>query len=157
MAEVWNTLKNVRVKLADPIGSVNLDHVDNYAGLPIEPASQTQYRTDDTGVYYKINPGNLYEAVELRISDDILNSLIGTYGEFGAVKRAIPIIMAGVLNEMQAVRMKNGTEDIQYQSLSEILNFYKVLKDAYQEEEASNNNYGTGRKIYVERPIIGGY
>jgi hypothetical protein len=156
MAEVWETLKSVRIKLNDPFEVINLNHVTNFAALPASAISQTAYRTDDTGEYY-VQSGAYYIKKDLTISDELLNSMIGTYGEYGAIQRAIPILISKTLREMQVARLQNGSESIEYQTLRDVLDFYRSLKDLYKDEGLQEEAYGTGRSIRTKRPIIGAY
>ena len=157
MAEVWDSLKAVRLKLMDPQGIINLDHAATYAALPIAPYSQYGYRDDATGIYYRRDVAlSTWEALSLRIADETLNDLIDEYGIKGAVKHAIPPIMAVVLNEMSIVQLSSGTETTQYQSIASIYQFYKGLQAMYAEEAEEEVGYSTGRMIHTRKPVIGG-
>jgi hypothetical protein len=156
MAEVWDSLKSVRIKLNDPTEVINLEHVADFSSLPASAVSQTAYRTDDSGEYYLFS-GASYIKKDLFISDELLNEMISAYGETGAIRQAYTILMSRTLREMEIVRHSNGSESFEYQALSTQLDEYRKLRDAIQEDEAQAEGYGTGRTIRTCRPIIGAY
>lgn len=157
MAEVWEDLKEVRLKLMDPQGVINLVQAANRAALPSVPRNQYGYRLTDTGEYYVNEPSlGAWEPLPLRIADDTLNALIAQYGVGGAIQRAIPPIMAKILSEMSVLQISSGTDSTQYQSLETILGFYRGLKGMYAEEAKEVTGFSTGRSFRCRRPTIGG-
>jgi hypothetical protein len=158
MAENWSYLSDVRIKLSDPSGVIALVSVADYSSLPVAPASQTAYRTADTGVYYVYDSGTTaWSAVDLLISDNVLNKLIESSGVDKAVQRAISIILAGLYPRRQIVKTNAGAESTEYQSLTSTIAFYQALKSAYKEEAAEDGAVSTGRIVHTCRPAIGGF
>ena len=153
----WNDVKTVRLNLRDPAGALNLEHVATFADLPV-PASvsaQTSYRTDDTYNYYNYD-GNAWNLLKLQISDDRLSTLIDLYGVDGATTRCITYIIAGLYDQLNFVRISAGAESTQYQTLNDVLNFYKALKAEFKEDAAAVTKTDTGRVLRMKTPSIGG-
>ena len=154
--EVWSSLVTARLKLSDPNEDIiNIVSVDSLTNFPTTPASQTAYRAEDTGIYY-VHNGTAYEKTDLQISDDRLNGLIASYGINEAVKRSISIILASLYRKRPAVRIDSGAESTQYQTLNDLIAFYKELQSLYTEEDAADNATGTGRVMYTRRVAVGG-
>lgn len=150
----WEMLKAVRLKLRDPAGVIALDHVADFASLPAVPRNQTAYKLDDTSEYY-IYSGT-WARTNLLMSDEMLNSMIDAVGENNAVLRSITMIISSLASEMKLVRMSSGTEDMQFQSLSDLLSFYRSLRAMYKEEDIEGAGVSTGRFIRMATPAIGG-
>lgn len=157
MAEVWADLKTVRLKLSDPSGVIDLDHVANLAALPVAPKRQTAYREDDTG-QYKIYDTELsaWSVLDLKISDETLNTMIAASGVNDAVVSAIVQIIGSLLDTMRIVSFNSGTETTQYQTLQSVLDFYKSLKTMYSDEANKGTLTSTGRMMRTKPPTIGG-
>jgi hypothetical protein len=154
MAEVWASLTNARLKLRDPTGAISFLSV---ATLPTVGLGQTAYRLSTDGLWYQYNSVSAsWKVCTLNISDSTLNTLIDKYGADDAVIHAIPFIIAGIIDTMRIVKMDSGTESTQFQTLSDMLSFYKGLKTLYEEEIADTNGYSTGRFIRSCKPSIGG-
>ena len=157
MAEVWESLKAVRLKLKDPSGCVNLMTVANLAALPVAPSRQTGYRTEDTGIWYIFNEtAEAWQIVDIKISDDSLNSLIDSYGISGAVINAIPEILAYIYDQMPIVQINSGSESTQYQTLANAQAFYTKLRDLYKEMAAGSEGTSTSRILKTQRQQVGG-
>jgi hypothetical protein len=157
MAEVWNSLKEVRLRVRDPAGVISLEHVANAAALPITPLRQTGYRTDDSGNYQVYNTDlSAWEKRDLSISDERLNNFIDLYGLDGATVRAINAITSGLIEKLQVVKFDSGAESTQYQTLNDTIAFYRELKKAYTEEEQEVAGVSTGRIVKTCKPVIGG-
>lgn len=147
-------LKSVRLKLRDPSGVISIDHVSDFASLPVVPKNQTAYKLDDTSDYY-IYSGT-WARTNLLMSDEMLNSMIDSVGENNAVLRSITMIISSLASEIKLVRMSSGTEDMQFQSLSDLLSFYRSLRAMYKEEDIEQAGAGTGRFMRMTGPVIGG-
>ena len=157
MAEVWSSLKSVRMKIRDPLGVIDLDHVTNQAALPVTPKRQTAYRTDDTGTYWQFDEGlQAWGAKDIRVSDETLNGIIDAKGVTGAVGPAIDEIIAGLYSELPLVQSSSGSENLQFMKLSEALAFYERLKKIYADAVAENENMNTGKFVCTPQRVVGG-
>lgn len=156
MAEVFESLKEARIKLNDPSGVINILTVSNYEALPVSPISQTAYRTEDTGEYF-IFSGSSFEKLELKISDETLNTYISLYGITGAILRGIDLIVAQLYNQIMASGFSTGSENVQFTTLKDAIEFYKTLRKQYADQDAENSSVSSGLYIETTRPRIGGY
>ena len=157
MAEIWASLKNVRIKLHDPSGCINLVSVENYAALPETPSRQTAYRTADSGNWYMFfDMTQKWTALDIKISDDRLNELIDQKGELGAVVSAIPEIISGLYDSLQLVSHSNGTESMQYVTIEQAISFYEKLKDMFVEQKSQSAGVNTGVFIRTCNEVVGG-
>lgn len=153
----WEDIKEARLRLRDPSGVIDLSHVADDAARPSSPARQTAYRSDDSGTYavYDFTLSS-WTIVTLNVSDTRLSNLIDLYGINGAISKAVFFIIAGLYDQMQIVRLDSGAESTQYQTLSDMLAFYKSLKDQFKEDAAEESGLNTGRQYKVTPPSIGG-
>lgn len=150
----WDDLKEARLRLRDPGGAIDLAHVATQLDLPSFPARQTVYRTDDNGAYLRWDEAWL--PVDLVLSDARLNNLIDLYGVSNATARAINFIIAGLYERLQIVRMDAGTENIQYQTISDSLAFYKELRTQFKDDAAEETHMNTGRYLKAPSHTVGG-
>lgn len=157
MAEVWTSLKEVRLKLSDPSGVIGLETVTAVTDLPDPPERQTVYRVEETGEYRVYdNDLGIWETVDLELSDERLNNLISLYGSEKAVLRAITAIIASLRSKIKVARSSAGGEATEFTSLVDTLAFYTELRNEYEIEKKENAGVSTGRMIFTTRPVIGG-
>ena len=155
--EIWENLRSVRLKLKDPSGCVNLDHVANEEALPIAPVRQTGYRADDTGTWYFFNEiAEDWQIIDIKISDATLNGLIFSYGVSGAVIAAIPEILAYIYDQMPIVSVNSGSESTEYQTLANAQAFYTKLRDLYKEMNEKVAGVSTSKIISTRTRQVGG-
>jgi hypothetical protein len=155
--EIWENLRAVRLKLKDPSGCVNFNHVLNAAALPVAPARQTGYRADDSGTWYVFNEiAEEWQIVDIKISDETLNELIFSYGVSGAIIAAIPEILAYIYDQMPIVSVSSGSESTQYQSLANAQAFYTKLRDLYKEMKEESAGSSTSKIIRTRGREVGG-
>jgi len=158
MAEDFDTLSSVRIKLSDPSGVIALAEVDTYSDLPTSPASQTAYRNNETGIYYKYDTDLAdWESIDLLVADSVLNTMLESNDVNTTVRRAINIVLAGLYSRRQIVKDGTGAESTEYQSLSTLITLYNSLKAAYKEESAETATANTGRIVQMTRPSVGGF
>ena len=155
MAEEWNSLKIVRMKLKDPAGVIILEHVSDTTSLPATPKRQAAYRTDDSGNWQTFD-GTKWSLVDLSISDERLNELIAANGVDGAVVEALPEIIATLFDRLQIVSTSSGVESFQYLSLEKAIAFYKEMRNIYSEQKQKSSGLSTGRFFRGSRPEVGG-
>lgn len=138
----------VRLKIRDPGEVIAFIAVST---LPTTYAAQTAYLLSTDSRYYVSGV-----AVSLKVSDATLSSLIDSYGVNGAVTRAITLIIASLIESMAIAKFSTGTESIDYQTLSNAVNFYKAIKLLYEEEDDKETGNSTGRFVRTCKPVIGG-
>jgi hypothetical protein len=153
----WDSLKETRLRLRDPSGVINLEHVATSSSLPAVPLSQTAYRSDDTGIY-AIYDSDLttWSNVNLLVSDARLNNLIDLYGIDKSTIKAISYIISSLYERLNFVKLDAGAESTQYQTLNDTLAFYKALRDQYKEDAAELSGVDTGRYLKITPPSIAG-
>lgn len=157
----WEKIKDVRLKIDDPQGYVNLETVATPSALPTAPAKQTAYRVESTGGYYDTTktsgaiPAD-YTYVEIQISDAQLLALIDDLGYQKAACRALNRIAAKLGAQLGIVRTQDGAESTEYLSLLDAYKYYKMLANDCKEiiNEDSGNN--SGRTGLSSQPEIGG-
>ena len=152
---------SLRLKIADPPGFIGFMEVANAAALPATPASQTAYLQADTGEYKATDltsgatPSD-YEAQTLAISDAVLGGYIDSYGEDSAVCQAIKQIIANLGREMRIKKLDGGADSTEYQSLSDLMSYYKDLLSICSDNTAAGQNASTGRMFKTNTPEIAG-
>jgi hypothetical protein len=157
MAENWDNLKRIRLKLRDPAGVIALQNVATAADLPASPARQTAYRANDTGTY-SVYDANLkaWQAIDLLLSDETINDALAACSEDAAIRQLIPMIIASLFEQLKVVSIGTGTESTSYASITAAIDFYERLKTQYAAAAAEAGNSSTGRIFRARRPVIGG-
>jgi hypothetical protein len=155
----WDDLKELRLRIKDPLGAIDLASVaDEAARLAVtSPARQTAYLQADTGVYYVYDSDlAAWEAKDLLLSDARLGVLIDLYGVAPAAPRAVKDIMAELGQRLYIARTADGAGSTDYQNLTTMKDFYKDLAASMIEEVAVDAGTSTGRYLRMRSPHIGG-
>jgi hypothetical protein len=155
----WTDLKELRLRIKDPLGAIALETVANEAArLAItSPARQTAYQQADTGAYYVYDSDlSAWEAKDLLLSDSRLGVLIDVWGVALAAPRAVKDIMAELGQRLYIARTADGAGSTDYQNLTTMKDFYKDLAASMVEQAAVDTGTSTGRMFHMRSPHIGG-
>jgi hypothetical protein len=155
----WADLKELRLRIKDPLGAIALEQVANEdAREAIEaPARQTAYLQADTSVYYTYDADLAeWDPCDLLMSDARLGFLIDLYGLALAAPRAVNDIKAELGQKIAIARTQDGAGQTDYTSLKDMYQFYKDLAASMVEEVAVDAGTSTGRYLRMRSPHIGG-
>jgi hypothetical protein len=155
----WDDLKELRLRIKDPLGAINLLSVANEdARLDVDPpARQTAYQQADTSVYYTYDTDLAeWDPCDLLMSDARLGVLIDLYGAALAAPRAVNDIKAELGQRIAIARTQDGAGQTDYTSLKDMYQFYKDLAASMVEEVAVDAGTSTGRMFRMRSPRIGG-
>lgn len=146
-------IKTIRLKLHDPIGFINI--IEAEAELPASGAGQTLYTIKDSGVYQYWKT-SAWKTAKLNISDEQIGLLVDLYGVDKACIHVVQNIMNALGMEMRVVKQDDGVESIQYNTLKEVYDYYKGIKESLKEEVAETEGTNTGRSFRTcSRPVGG--
>lgn len=157
----WEKIKDIRLKIDDPQGFINLETVTTPSLLPATPAKQTAYRVESTGGYYEssVASGAIatdYTYVEIQISDAQLLSIVTTVGQAKAPCRALNRIAAKIGSQLGIVRTQDGAESTEYLALLDAYKYYKSLAADCVEIANEDSGNNSGRYGLSSQPEIGG-
>lgn len=143
-----NQIIELRLRIADPHGYINIVSVDE---LPDNPSEQTAYRIEEDT--YIDNAG---QEIDLYVSDSRLWAWIETYGLADSECVAYRAISARLGGTMRVKRLSAGTETTEWQSILELYNYYKKLSDDCSARVSKDAGTNTGR-FGSSKPVnIGG-
>lgn len=158
----FDEIKEVRLRIGDPFGFINFLEVADAASLPASPVNQTGYKTTDTGYYYSTEktspsvPGD-YNIEDLQVSDARISAWIDAYGIDSAACRALSQIIAQLGKELGGFkRNRSGAEEVEYNSIKDMYDYYKSILDLCKENERSESNTSTGKIGKMKVPEIAG-
>ena len=152
---------DVRLRISDPAGFIAFVEVATTALLPAAPANQTAYKVTADGNYYATDktsgatPAD-YEIQELLISDARIQNWITLNGEDYATCQAINAIKPQLLQKMQLVRIVDGADSTQYQTLKDTYEYLKALGEECKEESRTNAGNNTGKIGAMKVPEVAG-
>lgn len=154
----WADVKELRLKVSDPSGVIDLVQVANAAALPATPARQTAYYKIDVAEYvtYDFELAEWGDPLRLRISDERLENLIDLWGVAGSVAKVIRAIMATIGQDIQVARITKGADSTEYTTLKDTYEYYKMLIDEFNTEAAEDAGVSTGRYFVTKAPSIAG-
>jgi len=154
----WSDVKELRLKVSDPAGVIDILSVANTAALPSSPARQTAYYKEDSGEYvtYDFDLAAWNDPCILRISDDRLENLIDLYGVAGSAPKVIRAILASLGQEIQIARLTKGADSTEYTTLKDTYEYYQMLIAEFNTELAEESGSSTGRYFRTRKPIIAG-
>ena len=155
MAEVWASLKELRIRTSDPFGFIDIQTAVNQAAFPATPKAQTVYRSESDSEYFEYKDG-AWSHVDIEISDDMMNSFIASYGVTKSVEKCINLILASLGKNLSIERSESGTESFTFTSLKAQYDFYKALKTDAKEEASEETGYSTGRFFASGPRVVGG-
>jgi hypothetical protein len=148
----FEQVKTVRLRIHDPLGFINLVEVEE---LPGTPANQTAYLITGSGVYQEYI-GEIWQSVDLEISDEQIKLLIDLHGVDWATIQAVKNIMMALGKQLGVASHTSGVESVQYQSLATLYAFYKGMLATMKEDIEVEEGVTTGRFFTTTRPVIGG-
>lgn len=157
----FDEIKEVRLRIDDPSGFINLIEVANAAALPSSPESQTAYKLTDTGVYVATDKdppvvSTDYETQELLVSDARISAWIDAEDVNYATCQALKNIVAKLGKRLRLVKNRAGAEETEYTSLKDTYDYYKGLLDLCESEKKSEDNNNSGRIGQMKQPEIAG-
>lgn len=149
----------VRLAVKDPIENFNyIVEVVNGSALPSTPIAQTIYYVVDIKEYQNYEDG-AWSRVDTVISNDRISTLYDLYGDINKVSAKLVndlLIHYGQIAANGYKSTSNGSESFDKQTLSDIISFYKALKDTFKEEVAESSGASTGFYASTKKPTIGG-
>ncbi len=155
----WEDLKELRLRICDPSGVIAIIAVADGAAISavVDPARQTAYLQEDSGEYHIYDPDlEVWEHLDLELSDIRLETLIDLYGIDKAAPKAVKLILSAVGKRLGIARSQSGSESVAYQSISDVYAYYKALYESMEEEFSKDSGTSTGRYLRMHRPRIGG-
>lgn len=149
----------VRTLIRDPIDGFNsIVGVANVAALPVAPVAQTLYFVADIKEYQLYEDG-AWVRQDIVISNDRIGTLYDLYTDVNKVAAKLVndlIVYYGQLAALAYKSTSNGSERFDKQTLSDILAFYKSLRDSFKEESAETTGSSTGFYASTKKPNVGG-
>ena len=155
MAEVWASLKELRIRTSDPFGFIDIQTAANQAAFPVTPKAQTVYRSEADAEYFEYK-NSAWVRVDIEISDEMMNAFIASYGVTKSVEKCINLILASLGKKLAIERSESGTESFTFTSLKAQYDFYKALRDDAKEEASEETGYSTGRFFASGPSVVGG-
>lgn len=155
MAEVWASLKELRIRTSDPFGFIDIQTVANKAALPATPIAQTVYRSEADKEYLKYE-NNVWEHVNIEVSDEMMNGYIAQYGVTKSISKVVTLILASLGKKLQIERTDSGTESYTFTTLKNLYDYYKALRDNAKEEASDESGYSSGRFFCTGPSKVGG-
>lgn len=154
-------IAEVRVRINDPSGYQSFVEVANEAALPSTPAPYTAYKQVDTGAYRATEKETGataadYERLDIRVSDANIETWIDDDGVDYAECKGYDAIKTRLGSELNLIRAKGGAEDIEWQRLSDMYNYYSALSDECKNRNKTEAGNSTGRYGTSVQPVIAG-
>jgi len=149
----------IRTLIRDPIDSFNsIVEVANVAALPVTPIAQTLYFVADIKEYQLYEDG-AWARQDIVVSNDRIGVLYDLYADYNKVAQKLVgdlLVYYGQIAAMGYKSTANGSETFDKQTLSDILAFYRSLRDSFKEESAESSGSSTGFYAVTKKPNIGG-
>jgi hypothetical protein len=149
----------VRTLIRDPIDSFNsIVEVANVSALPETPIAQTLYYVTDIKEYQLYEDGE-WERQDIVVSNERIGTLYDLYSDANKASAKLVndlIVYYGQLAALAYKSTSNGSETFDKQTLSDILAFYRSLRDSFKEESAEESGSSTGYYAVTKKPNIGG-
>ena len=155
MAEVWSSLKELRLRTSDPFGFIDIQTAANQAAFPATTKAQTVYRSEADSEYFEYK-NSAWVHVDIEVSDEMMNTFIASYGVTKSVEKCINLILASLGKKLAIERSDSGTESFTFTSLKAQYDFYKALKTDAKEEASEETGYSTGRLFASGPSVVGG-
>jgi hypothetical protein len=149
MMDTAQDLRLIRMELRDPAGVNDIVYVET---LPASGDPGAAYYYD--GTYYKWS-GLLeqWESLPLKIGDAYIRQMVITHGNRG-ILFLIDYLIAGL--NTGAVSFSAGAESVHLQSIKDLLDYYKALRQIKEAEIARAEGMNTGRIFRTPRRPVGG-
>jgi hypothetical protein len=149
----------VRTLIRDPIDSFNsIVEVANVSALPVTPIAQTLYFVAGIKEYQLYEDG-AWARQDIVVSNDRIGVLYDLYADYNKVAQKLVNDLIVYYGQQAALAYKstsNGSETFDKQTLSDILAFYKSLRDSFKEESAEASGASTGYYAVTKKPLVGG-
>ena len=155
MAEVWASLKELRLRTSDPFGFIDIQTVANKAALPATPKAQTVYRSEADSEYFEYKNA-AWVHVDIEVSDEMTNGFIAMYGVTKSIEKVVSLILASLGKKLSIERSESGTESFTFTNLKSMYNYYKSLKADAKEEASDESGYSSGRFFASGPSMVGG-
>lgn len=153
----FEEIKEVRLRISDPFGVINLIEVANKAALPTDPAPQTNYKTADTGYYWETTKttgatDSDYTIVELQVSDDRIEGWIDSDGVDYATCQGLKQITTQIGKEYGIKKNTAGSDSTEWQALGDLYGYYKDLlkgcTESYEKGKGNSSSRWGGSKAF---------
>ena len=155
MAEVWASLKELRLRTSDPFGFIDIQTAANQSAFPTTPKAQTVYRSEADSEYFEYK-NSAWVHVDIEISDDMMNTFIASYGVTKSVEKCLNLIIASLGKKLAIAQSDSGTEAFTFTSLQSMLDYYRSMRDEAKEEASEETGYSTGRFFASGPSVVGG-
>jgi hypothetical protein len=155
----WADIVELRLRIKDPLGVIAIEAVaDEAARIAVSiPARQTAYLQTDTGVYYEYDAElATWEPCDLLVSDTRIGLKIDLYGIALAAPRVVRDIMAELGQKLAIVSRSAGADKTQYQTIGDMIAFYKALVASMEEDAARDTGTSSGGYFRTRRPSVAG-
>lgn len=149
----------IRTLIKDPIDSFNsIVEVATGSALPATPIAQTLYYVVDKQEYQSY-ADSAWARVDTVVSNGRISTLYDLYGDNNKVASKLITDLMVHYGQIAANGYKstsNGSETFDKQTLSDIISFYKSLRDSFKEEAADDAGASTGYYAVTKKPTVGG-
>jgi hypothetical protein len=152
MSDEFETLRNVRLAICDPIGYSDIISVDT---LPETGTLKVLYRKTSDGSYWTYVP-DIWQQIVPQLSDERITRFISLYGEQKALRYCLQSLLVIIGRQIDIVSHSAGAESTTFVALNDIYTFYKNMINDLQEDEAAEEGLDTGQYIRSCDPCIGG-
>ncbi|MDH4127376.1 MAG: hypothetical protein OEV44_01385 [Spirochaetota bacterium] len=154
----FEDIKEVRLRIDDPEGFIDILEVATTLLLPSDPAPQTCYKVTANGNYYSTTKTTGatsadYTVLPLLISDARISAWIDDKGISYASCNSLKQIIARLSKDYQIKRSVTGSESTEFTSLKDMLDYYHSLLDMCQAEYDKENKNSSG-KWGSSKPVI---
>ena len=154
-------IAEVRVRINDPEGYHSFVEAANEAALPATPAPYTAYKQVDTGAYRATEKESGavaadYQRLDIRVSDANIATWIDAESVDYAECKGYDAIKTRIGAELNLIRAKGGAEDIEWQRLSDMYNYYHALSEECKDRNKKEDGNSTGRYGTSVQPEIAG-
>ena len=153
----WEQIKDIRLRINDPEGVINITSVATINDLPAEPEPYTYYYVESSGAYVSKESGDTeYSTLDISISDTRIGQWIDANGADYAECMSYQAIAGRLGKELLLKKAQAGAESTEYQSLNDMYRYYKSLHDDCEKRRSSDTGYNAGRYADTKNPEIAG-
>lgn len=153
----FDKIKEVRIRIDDPYGVIEIESVATIEDLPEAPGPYTIYKVESSGAYVtKYEGADSYTTLTLYLSDYRLEQWIDTNGLDYAECRGLQAIAAKVGAEVRIKRIQAGAESTEYQSIMDLYRYYKSVAEDCEKRRSKDSGVNSGRYGSTTQPEIAG-
>jgi hypothetical protein len=145
-----NEVFEVRRSIGDPV-TADFIFIDN---LPDEALQNTAHTTGNGE--YKFFDGVEWRQYTLKFSDGYIQGLVEGFGRIKAAIKLIDNLMARIDPSDYLTSGNAGGQSVSFPSLSEVIAYYKALRERLLEEEAAAAGINSGLMVRTKKRPVGG-